>query len=123
MAVYLGQKTPGFIVNTIERQLNLENYEGKWTVPFSHPANFTPACTTELMEFARRYDEFKKLNIDRPIRSVKALQMNWNKKLAAPVNWQPDHDRIVSAPGTSEETVVGRKNGSKNWYLKYKVVK
>ena len=203
MAVYLGQKAPGFIVNTTKGPLDLESYKGKWIILFSHPADFTPVCTTEFMEFARRYEEFKKMdveliglsvdsiyshiqwmkdirekfgveipfpviadinkdvareynlmdektgstvrgvfiidrnmvvrlmiyypaetgrNIDEIIRSVKALQVNWNRKLATPVNWQPGGDGIVSAPGTLEEAIKREKNGSKTWYLKYKSV-
>ncbi len=37
--------------------------EQDWVVFFSHPADFTPVCTTELMEFARRYQEFKKKGV------------------------------------------------------------
>jgi len=62
-------------------------------------------------------------NIDEIMRSLKALQMNWDRKLAAPVNWQPGGDGIVSAPGTLDEAINREKNGSKTWYLKYETVK
>lgn len=39
-------------------------YKGKWFILFSHPADFTPVCTTEFIAFQKRYDEFKKLNTE-----------------------------------------------------------
>jgi len=41
-----------------------DDYRGKWFVLFSHPADFTPVCTTEFVAFQRRYGEFKKLNAE-----------------------------------------------------------
>ena len=203
MSVYLGQKAPEFIANTTKGPVSLEDYKGKWVILFSHPADFTPVCTTEFMEFARKYGEFKKLNVeliglsvdsiyshiewmkdikdkfgieipfpviadinkevakeynmmdektgstvrgvfiidpnqnvrlmiyypaetgrsvDEIIRTVKALQMNWDRKLATPVNWKPGEDGIVSAPGTLEEAIAREKTGSKTWYLKFEKV-
>lgn len=40
------------------------DYEGKWVIFFSHPADFTPVCTTEFMTFASMADEFKELNCE-----------------------------------------------------------
>ncbi len=39
-----------------------EEYKGKWVVLFSHPANFTPVCTTKFVAFQKRYEDFEKLN-------------------------------------------------------------
>ena len=203
MSVYLGQKAPEFIANTTKGPVSLEDYKGKWVILFSHPADFTPVCTTEFMEFARKYGDFKKLNVeliglsvdsiyshiewmkdikdkfgieipfpviadinkevakeynmmdektgstvrgvfiidpnqnvrlmiyypaetgrsvDEIIRTVKALQMNWDRKLATPVNWKPGEDGIVSAPGTLEEAIASEKTGNKTWYLKFEKV-
>ena len=41
-----------------------DDFKGKWVVFFSHPADFTPVCTTEFMTFASMADEFKKLNAE-----------------------------------------------------------
>ncbi|MCC6055344.1 MAG: peroxiredoxin [Desulfurococcaceae archaeon] len=41
-----------------------DDYKGKWLVLFSHPADFTPVCTTEFVAFAARYEDFKKLNAE-----------------------------------------------------------
>jgi len=45
--------------------IRLSDYtsKGKWVLLFSHPADFTPVCTTEFVEFARHYPEFEKRNI------------------------------------------------------------
>jgi peroxiredoxin (alkyl hydroperoxide reductase subunit C) len=42
----------------------LADYQGKWLVLFSHPADFTPVCTTEFVAFAKAYPAFKKLNCE-----------------------------------------------------------
>ena len=39
-------------------------FNGKWFVLFSHPADFTPVCTTEFVAFQKRYDKFRKLNCE-----------------------------------------------------------
>ncbi|MHB8360944.1 MAG: peroxiredoxin [Thermoplasmataceae archaeon] len=63
MPVYLGEKAPDFSANTTAGPITLSQYKGQWVLLFSHPADFTPVCTTEFMAFAERYDEFKKLGV------------------------------------------------------------
>jgi peroxiredoxin 2/4 len=58
----LNEPAPDFEAVSTQGPIKLSNYRGKWVVLFSHPADFTPVCTTELTEFARRTEEFKKLN-------------------------------------------------------------
>jgi len=61
----LGEKFPSMEVSTTHGTKKLpEDYAGKWFVLFSHPADFTPVCTTEFVEFARRAGEFKELNAE-----------------------------------------------------------
>ncbi len=61
----LGEKFPEFEVETTKGKMSIpRDYEGKWFVLFSHPADFTPVCTTEFVAFAKKYDTFKKLNIE-----------------------------------------------------------
>jgi len=47
---------------TTHGTLSLSDFKGKWVVLFSHPADFTPVCTTEFLAFAKKHDEFVKLN-------------------------------------------------------------
>lgn len=59
MALQLGDTAPDFTADTTEGPLSLHEYLGdSWGILFSHPADFTPVCTTELGEFARRKKEF-----------------------------------------------------------------
>jgi len=63
MAIQLGDIAPDFTAETTEGTLSLYDYLGDdWGVLFSHPADFTPVCTTELGDFANRKDEFTKRN-------------------------------------------------------------
>ncbi len=61
----IGDKFPEIEVQTTRGMMKLPvNFSGKWFVLFSHPADFTPVCTTEFFSFAKRYEEFKKLNCE-----------------------------------------------------------
>ncbi len=61
----LGERFPEVEVKTTHGVMKLPNdFKGKWFVLFSHPADFTPVCTTEFVQFAKTYDEFKKLNTE-----------------------------------------------------------
>lgn len=61
----IGEKMPAMEVQTTHGMKKIpEDYKGKWIVLFSHPADFTPVCTTEFVAFAKRNDEFKKLNTE-----------------------------------------------------------
>jgi alkyl hydroperoxide reductase subunit AhpC len=59
MTIQLGATAPDFTAETTDGVVNLHDYLGDgWGVLVSHPADFTPVCTTELGAFARRKDEF-----------------------------------------------------------------
>lgn len=61
----IGEKFPEITVHTTHGTIKLpDDYSGKWFVLFSHPADFTPVCTTEFVAFAKRYEDFKKLNTE-----------------------------------------------------------
>jgi peroxiredoxin (alkyl hydroperoxide reductase subunit C) len=61
----IGEPMPEMSVPTTHGVKNIPaDYKGKWVVLFSHPADFTPVCTTEFVAFAKRYEEFKKLNTE-----------------------------------------------------------
>ncbi len=59
----IGEPAPSFKAETTQGPLNFpEDVKGKWVVFFSHPADFTPVCTTEFMTFAAMQPEFEKRN-------------------------------------------------------------
>jgi peroxiredoxin (alkyl hydroperoxide reductase subunit C) len=61
----IGDKLPEMQVQTTHGMKNLPgDYKGKWLVLFSHPADFTPVCTTEFMAFAARKEKFDALNAE-----------------------------------------------------------
>lgn len=62
--VKIGQKAPEFDAITSFGPRCLNDYKGKWLVLFSHPGDFTPVCTTEMIAFARAYTYFRKLNTE-----------------------------------------------------------
>lgn len=60
----LNEPAPDFDAKTTHGNRKLAGYKGKWLILFSHPADFTPVCTTEFMAFAKYYPEFQKLNCE-----------------------------------------------------------
>lgn len=61
----LGDKFPEFEVQTTHGKMKLPDvYKNRWFVFFSHPADFTPVCTTEFVAFQKRYDQFKELGCE-----------------------------------------------------------
>lgn len=61
----IGDKAPSFKAVTTQGEISFpEDYKDKWVILFSHPADFTPVCTTEFMTFASMQDEFKALNTE-----------------------------------------------------------
>ena len=60
----IGDPAPEFEAVTTFGTLRLEDYRGSWLVMFSHPADFTPVCTTEFIAFTEIYEELKKRNTE-----------------------------------------------------------
>jgi peroxiredoxin (alkyl hydroperoxide reductase subunit C) len=60
----LNDPAPAFDAVTTHGQLKLSDFEGSWLILFSHPADFTPVCTTEFIAFARAADEFRALDCE-----------------------------------------------------------
>lgn len=59
----IGETAPTFEAQTTQGLIKFpEDYQGKWVILFSHPADFTPVCTTEFMTFATMMPEFNALN-------------------------------------------------------------
>jgi len=61
----IGEKAPSFEAVTTQGKISFpDDYKGKWVILFSHPADFTPVCTTEFMTFASMEEELKALNCE-----------------------------------------------------------
>lgn len=61
----INEAAPQFEAKSTHGVIRLSDYtgKGKWVLLFSHPADFTPVCTTEFVEFSRAYGEFEKRNV------------------------------------------------------------
>lgn len=60
----INEPAPNFTAPTTHGERSLSDYHGKWLVLFSHPADFTPVCTTEFIGFAKAQDRFAELNTE-----------------------------------------------------------
>ncbi len=60
----LNEPAPAFKAVTTHGVRSLADYRGKWLILFSHPADFTPVCTTEFIAFAKRQKDFAALNVE-----------------------------------------------------------
>jgi peroxiredoxin (alkyl hydroperoxide reductase subunit C) len=60
----LNEPAPDFEVNTTHGPRKLNDYRRRWVLLFSHPADFTPICTSEFIAFTRAYEQFQALNCD-----------------------------------------------------------
>ncbi len=105
MALRLGDIAPDFTAQTTEGQIKFHEWLGdKWGVLFSHPADFTPVCTTELGRVAKLKPEFDKrntkviaLSVD-PIQSHEAWVHDINETQKTTVNFPiiADPDFVVA---------------------------
>ena len=80
----IGDNAPEFKAVTTQGEINFPaDYKGKWVILFSHPADFTPVCTTEFMTFASMMDDFNKLNVQLVGLSVDSLYAHiaWLRKI------------------------------------------
>ena len=62
--VKIGQKAPDFEAVTTCGNISLNEYKGKWLILFSHPGDFTPVCTTEMIAFTRAHTYFQNINTE-----------------------------------------------------------
>ncbi|WP_461533881.1 peroxiredoxin [Sinomicrobium sp.] len=101
----LGDKAPNFKAQTSEGEIDFYEYLGDgWGILFSHPADYTPVCTTELGAVAKYKDEFAKRNVKVLALSVDGLESHkgWikdiNETQSTTVNFPiiADEDRKVS---------------------------
>jgi peroxiredoxin (alkyl hydroperoxide reductase subunit C) len=60
----IGQEAPDFEARSNRGDIRLSDYRGRWVILFSHPADFTPVCTTEFIAFAEIYEELRKRDVE-----------------------------------------------------------
>lgn len=79
----LNERAPDFHAKTTFGDRSLKDYEGKWLILFSHPADFTPVCTTEFMGFAREADTFRAMNCELLGLSIDSLfsHLAWTRNI------------------------------------------
>ncbi len=87
----IGDPAPAFKAITTQGEMNFpEDYKGKWVILFSHPADFTPVCTTEFMTFAAMQEEFEALNTELVGLSVDSLHSHiaWLRTITEKIEWK-----------------------------------
>ncbi|RMH64047.1 MAG: peroxiredoxin [Calditrichaeota bacterium] len=116
----INEPAPSFTAKTTHGEISLSDYKGKWVVLFSHPADFTPVCTTEFIAFAKHFDDFQKLNtqviglsidsIYSHIAWVRNIEQNFGIKIPFPVIADLDmkvaHKYGMIHPGASDTSAV-----------------
>ena len=82
-ALGLGDIAPDFRARSTQGDIQLSRFRGRWLIFFSHPADFTPVCSTEFAELARRQEEFEALGCSLLALSVDSLYAHqaWVKAL------------------------------------------
>ncbi len=80
----LEEKAPTFVANSTHGEIAFpKDFKKSWKILFSHPADFTPVCTSELLELAYRKDEFTKLGVKIAVISTDKLENHelWVKSM------------------------------------------
>ena len=97
----IGEKAPSFKAVTTQGEINFpEDYTGKWVILFSHPADFTPVCTSEFMTFANMEKKFKDANCDLVGLSVDGLYSHiaWLRTIKEKIEYNGMKDVEVKFP-------------------------
>ncbi len=87
----IGEKAPAFTAETTRGKIKFpDDYKGKWVILFSHPADFTPVCTSEFMTFGAMADEFEKLNCKLIGLSIdsKFSHIAWLRRIAEKIEYK-----------------------------------
>lgn len=110
----IGDPAPAFTAVTTQGTINFPaDYKGKWVILFSHPADFTPVCTTEFMTFASMYEEFQALNTELVGLSIDSIYAHiaWLRKIQE-IEWKGMKNLEVKFPVIEDISMnVARKYG------------
>ncbi len=116
----LNEPAPDFEAPTTQGVKRLSDFRGRYLVLFSHPADFTPVCTTEFVAFARHYDDFQELGCDLMGLSIDSLYAHvaWIRNInqhfdievkfpvIADLSMQVSYAYGMLHPGSSETSTV-----------------
>jgi peroxiredoxin (alkyl hydroperoxide reductase subunit C) len=111
----IGEKAPSFKAVTTQGEIQFpEQYAGSWVVLFSHPADFTPVCTSEFMTFATLEPQFEALNCKLVGLSVDGLYSHiaWLRTIKEKIKYKGMKDVEVKFPLIEDITMeVAHKYG------------
>ncbi len=111
----IGDKAPAFKAITTQGEINFpDQFAGSWVILFSHPADFTPVCTSEFMTFAKLEDEFGKFNCKLVGLSVDGLYSHiaWLRTIKDKIEYKGMKQIEVKFPLIEDITMeVARKYG------------
>jgi peroxiredoxin 2/4 len=97
----IGDKAPSFKAKTTQGEINFpKDFEGSWLVFFSHPADFTPVCTTEFMTFASMQEDFAKRNCKLLGLSIDSIYAHiaWLRTIKEKINYKGIKNIDVTFP-------------------------
>ncbi len=97
----IGDKAPEFKAVTTQGDINFPaDYKGEWVILFSHPADFTPVCTSEFMTFASMQDKFEEVNTKLVGLSVDGLYSHiaWLRTIKEKIEYKGMKDVEVTFP-------------------------
>lgn len=113
--VRIGEPAPEFSAVTTEGEVNFPaDYQGRWVILFSHPADFTPVCTTEFMTFASMQQQFAAYNTQLLGLSVDGLYSHiaWLRRIKEKIAFRDLKDVDVTFPVIEDASMnVARKYG------------
>lgn len=111
----IGERAPSFKAVTTQGEINFpEQYAGSWVILFSHPADFTPVCTSEFMTFATREEQFAQANCKLVGLSVDGLYSHiaWLRSIKEKIEYRGMKNVEVKFPLIEDITMeVARKYG------------
>jgi peroxiredoxin 2/4 len=111
----IGDPAPSFRAKTTMGPLNFpEDYSGKWVILFSHPADFTPVCTTEFMTFAVMQEEFRSYNCELLGLSIDSIYAHiaWLRTIKEKIEFKGMKNVEVNFPVIEDlKMIVSRKFG------------
>ncbi len=111
----IGDRAPAFKAVTTQGEINFpDQYAGSWVILFSHPADFTPVCTSEFMTFASMEDQFAQANCKLVGLSVDGLYSHiaWLRTIKEKITYKGMSNVEVRFPLIEDITMeVARKYG------------